>query len=70
MSNITAPPGVTVAIGTMLITVFWTEPDKETIQVQPAGNWGGIQDGAKRVGRVEKQLAALAAIETGVKGYG
>ena len=70
MSNITAPPGVTVAIATMLITVFWTEPGKETVQVQPSGNWGGVQDGAKRVERVAKQLAALAAMEMGVKGYG
>ncbi len=70
MSNITAPPGVTVAIATMLVTVFWTEPGKEIVQVQPGGNWGGVRDGAKRVERVAKQLAALAALETGVKGYG
>ena len=70
MSNITALPGVTVAIGTMLITVFWTEPSKEIVQVSPGGNWGDVQDGAKRVERVAKQLAALAALETGVKGYG
>lgn len=70
MSNITTLPGVTVAIGTMLVTVIWTEPGKEIVQVQPGGNWGGVSEGAKRVERVAKQLAALAAIETGVKGYG
>ena len=44
MSNITALPGVTVAIGTMLITVLWTEPSKEIVQVSPGG-WGDVRMG-------------------------
>ena len=67
---ITAPPGVTVAIGTMLVTVFWTEPGKEVVQILSGGQWGGVHEGPARVKRVAEQLAALAAIEAGVKGYG
>ena len=69
MSNITALPGV-VAIGTMLISCSGQNPAKKLYKSPLAGIGTFRQDGAKRVERVAKQLAALAALETGVKGYG